>query len=114
MLHDPSRRRLESQECVTMPDPILHNLDTRPTASDAYLWCDYVELRCLSSVDHRFSRGNLLEILDETVDLAPADPAADDDSADPDFISDEIGIADADADAEEGTSAGTPSSSAPR
>jgi len=45
--------------------PILQDLDAKPKASDAYLWCDYVELRCLNSADHRFSRGNLTELLSE-------------------------------------------------
>jgi hypothetical protein len=68
-----------------MPDPILHNLDVRPKSSDVYLWCDYIEVRCLAHPDHRFSRGNLLELLDETVELAIAgsdldeEPDADDD-----------------------------------
>jgi hypothetical protein len=55
-----------------MPDPILHNLDVRPKSSDVYLWCDYIEVRCLAHPDHRFSRGDLLELLDETVELAIA------------------------------------------
>jgi len=54
-----------------MPDPILQNLHTMPKSSDAYLWCDYVELRCLAHSDHRFSRGDLLELFDESGDDAP-------------------------------------------
>lgn len=56
-----------------MPDPILHNLHARPKASDIYLWSDYVELRCLVHIDRKFSRGNLLELLEETTDFAPQD-----------------------------------------
>ncbi len=61
-----------------MPSPILQNLDARPKARDLYLWCDYVELRCLTNADHKFSRGNLLELIDETVELAPDSEAEDD------------------------------------
>jgi hypothetical protein len=50
--------------------PILHKLDTRPKASDLYLWCDYVEVRCLTHPDHKYSRGSLLELLDEGADVA--------------------------------------------
>lgn len=67
-----------------MPDPILHNLEVRPKSSDIYLWCDYIELRCLVHPDRRFSRGNLLELLDETVDLAAPDPDNDDPAAEGD------------------------------
>ena len=67
-----------------MPDPILHNLESRPKSSDIYLWCDYIELRCLVHPDRRFSRGNLLELLDETVDLAAPDPDIDDAAAEDD------------------------------
>lgn len=54
-----------------MIDPILINIDSRPNASDTYLWCDYIELRCLVAEDHAYSRGDLLELLEETVELAP-------------------------------------------
>lgn len=50
--------------------PILQNLENRPKSSDTYLWCDYIELRCLSHADNRFSRDNLEELLSETVELA--------------------------------------------
>ena len=39
---------------------------TRPTLSDTYAWCDYIELKCLLSADGRFSRGQLLEVLDDS------------------------------------------------
>lgn len=65
-----------------MADPILHNLDVKPKSSDSYLWCDYIEVRCLVHADHRFSRGNLLELLDETAELASASSDADVDSDD--------------------------------
>lgn len=62
-----------------MPDPILHNLHTRPKATNAYLWCDYAELRCLAHADHKFSRGALLELLEETIDIAAAEEQSEDD-----------------------------------
>lgn len=65
-----------------MPDPILFNLHVKPRASDAYLWCDYAELRCLSHVDHKFSRGSLLELLEESADI-------DADEADVEIVDDE-------------------------
>lgn len=71
-----------------MPSPILQNLDARPKASDIYLWCDYVELRCLTNADHKFSRGNLLELIDETVEIAPESEA--DDDADEDDVEGEV------------------------
>lgn len=55
-----------------MVNPILVDIESRPTASDAYLWCDYIELRCLAGADHRFSRGDLTEVLSETFELAPS------------------------------------------
>lgn len=56
-----------------MAEPILENLHQRPKASDIYLWCDYAELRCLAHVDHKFSRGALLETIEESADIAPHD-----------------------------------------
>lgn len=63
---------------ATAPLPILENLDSRPKANDLYLWCDYVELRCLTNTDHRFSRGNLQELIAETIEIAPETEADDD------------------------------------
>lgn len=60
-----------------MADSLLGKLESRPKSSDMYLWCDYVELRCLTSKDMRFSRGELLEVLSETIDLSAGDPNAD-------------------------------------
>jgi hypothetical protein len=62
-----------------MPTPILENLDERPKSSDDYLWCDYVELRCLTDIDLRFSRGNLSELLQETSEQSIPDDSGDDD-----------------------------------
>lgn len=44
---------------------LFRGLDKPPTSSDFYLWCDYIEVRCLASPDKRFSRGDLLECTTE-------------------------------------------------
>lgn len=50
---------------INLNFPILMGLDAKPKATYAYLWCDFVELRCLTSPDHRFSRGDLEEMFSE-------------------------------------------------
>ncbi|MFA1289663.1 hypothetical protein ACDJ03_18270 [Xanthomonas axonopodis pv. nakataecorchori] len=53
-----------------------------PSSSDAYLWCDYVEIRCIVHPDKRFSRGNLIECVSELQAMemnASVDEDADDD-----------------------------------
>lgn len=50
---------------INLNFPILMGLDAKPKATYSYLWCDFVELRCLTSVDHRFSRGDLEEMFSE-------------------------------------------------
>jgi hypothetical protein len=49
--------------------PILDEAMGRPTGSDLYLWCDYIELRCLVDKDRRVSRGRVQELLDDTAQL---------------------------------------------
>lgn len=44
---------------------LFKELTTPPSSSDLYLWCDYVEIRCLTHPDKRFSRQNLIECLAE-------------------------------------------------
>jgi len=44
---------------------LFRQLSTPPSSSDLYLWCDYVEVRCLTHPDKRFSRQNLIECLAE-------------------------------------------------
>lgn len=73
-------------ETKKMADPILHNLDQRPNASDTYLWCDFIELRCLVSPDQKFSRGDLLELIEETAEIAPNDFEETDEDIDDDEI----------------------------
>lgn len=53
-------------------DPILENVTTAPNAAryERYRWCDYVELRCLTHMDKRFSRDNLAEAVGESSELA--------------------------------------------
>jgi len=49
--------------------PILSSEMSRPNGSDLYIWCDYIELRCLVDRDRRFSRGRILEVLDDTAQM---------------------------------------------
>lgn len=41
---------------------MLENLETPPGGSDAFLWCDFAELRALIHPDHCFSRGDLISL----------------------------------------------------
>lgn len=58
--------------------PIFTGLSKKPKASYSYLWCDFVELRCLAHVDHRFSNGDLQELLSEVAAVMHLDDSADD------------------------------------
>lgn len=51
---------------------ILDNVTIAPNAAryERYRWCDYVELRCLTHMDKRFSRDNLAEAVGESKELA--------------------------------------------
>lgn len=49
--------------------PILDAKMSRPTGSDLYIWCDYIELRCLVDKDRRLSRGRMQELLDDTAQM---------------------------------------------
>jgi len=53
-----------------MTDPVLKNLTSPPKAGrhELYRWCDYIELRCLTHRDQRFSRDALAESIAENVD----------------------------------------------
>lgn len=66
--------------------PILENVSTKPDAPRyaRYRWCDYIELRCLTHTDKRFSRDNLAEAIGESKDTTPEDG---DDPIDPDIFS---------------------------
>ena len=50
-------------------EPILDSKMSRPTGSDLYIWCDYIELRCLVDKDRRLSRGRVQELLDDTAQM---------------------------------------------
>ena len=41
---------------------MLENLETHPGGSDAFLWCDFSELRALIHPDRCFSRGDLISL----------------------------------------------------
>jgi len=49
--------------------PILDANMSRPNGSDLYIWCDYIELRCLVDKDRRLSRGRMQELLDDTAQM---------------------------------------------
>ena len=53
-----------------MTEPVLKNLTMPPKAGqhELYRWCDYIELRCLTHMDHRFSRDALVESIAENHD----------------------------------------------
>jgi hypothetical protein len=56
--------------------PIFSGLSKKPKASYSYLWCDFVELRCLAHVDHRFSNGDLQELLAEVAAVMQLDDSS--------------------------------------
>lgn len=55
-----------------MTDPVLKNLASPPKAGrhELYRWSDYIELRCLTHRDQRFSRDALVESIAEHVDTS--------------------------------------------
>lgn len=52
--------------------PVLEYITVTPKAPKyaKYRWCDYIELRCLTHVDHRFSRDSLAEALKESEEVS--------------------------------------------
>ena len=58
-------------------EPILDDKMGRPTGSDLYIWCDYIELRCLVDKDRRLSRGRVQELLDDTAQMHGEETDAD-------------------------------------
>ena len=60
---------------------ILQNVTRTPSAPKhaLYRWCDYIELRCLTHLDHRFSRDNCAEAIGESKDTSMPDEITDDD-----------------------------------
>jgi hypothetical protein len=59
----------------TMTESVLKNVGAPPKAGrhDLYRWCDYIELRCLTHKDHRFSRDALMESISENADTRSDD-----------------------------------------
>lgn len=76
---------------------ILANLESLPASSDDYLWCDYIELLCMTSVDAKCSAGNLLELMEGGAETNP--PINDDDDDDDDVIADDAALGNIDLDA---------------
>ena len=56
---------------------ILEGLTATPSAPKYHLyrWCDYVELRCLTHKDKRFSRDNLQESMLESKGITITSPS---------------------------------------
>lgn len=69
-----TRRSLSSlSEATQLNDiPVLEYVTVTPKAARyaKYRWCDYIELRCLTHVDHRFSRDSLVEALKESEEVS--------------------------------------------
>lgn len=61
--------------------PVLEYVTVTPKAAKyaKYRWCDYIELRCLTHVDHRFSRDSLAEALKESEEVSGDDSDIDND-----------------------------------
>lgn len=62
--------------------PVLENVTVTPNAAKyaRYRWCDYIELRCLTHKDHRFSRDALAEALKESKEISGEEPYGDPDA----------------------------------
>jgi len=60
--------------------PLLENLTTAPNAgkNSYYQWCDYIEIRCLTHKDKRFSVDNLAEAIFESKDISHVPDELDD------------------------------------
>lgn len=79
-----------------MTESVLKNLTAPPKAGqhELYRWCDYIELRCLTHIDQRFSRDALAEAIEEHIDTDADDSlndVAEDDE--PDQLNDDDGKA---------------------
>lgn len=62
---------------------VLEGVTITPRAPQyaKYRWCDYIELRCLTHIDHRFSRDALAEALKESKEVS-----GDESDTDPDEV----------------------------
>ncbi len=67
-----------------MTEPVLKDITSAPNAGrhELYRWCDYIELRCLSHTDKRFSRDALVESLSESAEITSDEPEEDIESED--------------------------------
>ena len=83
---------------------ILENVTSAPNAnkSSLYRWCDYIEMRCITHLDHRFSRDNFAEAIGEAHDT-PTDYV--DDLSDMEEVEQDSDETNAGADLEEGLAA---------
>lgn len=59
-----------------MTEPVLKNITSIPNAGrhELYRWCDYIELRCLTHMDKRFSRDAFVESLSESAEITTDEP----------------------------------------
>lgn len=62
-----------------MNDAVLNNLTSPPKvgSNKLYRWCDYIELRCVTHIDKRFSRDSLSEAIEESKDIDKDDSLSD-------------------------------------
>lgn len=67
-----------------MTEPVLKNITSTPNAGrhELYRWCDYIELRCLSHMDKRFSRDSLVESLSESAEITTDESANEEEDTD--------------------------------
>ncbi len=81
-----------------MSDPVLKELGYPPKAGkhELYRWCDYIELRCMTHVDKRFSRDSLSEALEENHDADADDPLDDTGENEDEFSSSRLDTAEKD------------------
>lgn len=68
-----------------MADDFLKSLDKIPSKNAAYLWADYVELRCLVHPDRYFSLDGAEEALQEAEDYSS-------DAEEPNLTSSNLGL----------------------
>lgn len=62
-------KRTRKKKTATAGIPLVAEKISRPTHADCHKWCDFIELRCLLSSEARFSRGQVLEVLDDSAQL---------------------------------------------
>jgi hypothetical protein len=65
----PAAKKAAKKVAIKKIEALFKKEMARPTASDLYYWCDYIELKCLVDPDHKYSRGRVLELLDDSAQL---------------------------------------------